>query len=255
MQSKFDFKISLNCPYKWCDYRPAVGYVFQEYLGVYDYFGFCDIDVIWGELSRFYPDKLIEKYEKFLVHGHMQLYKNNEKLRTLFMDRISSKVSYRNVFSSKYNYGFDELGRISINEIVKRKGGGGVKQYQDDSVVGDIYPYGNRFLWIKREADPRLSELVPIDYIKISGPKVSLFTNNEERECSYIHLQNRKMSLDICGNGEYYIRHNLISDDINKIRRVRPEHIVCKESGYKIISGRVRRAADLIRYSFSLHLV
>lgn len=124
MQSKFDFKISLNCPYKWCDYRPAVGYVFQEYLGVYDYFGFCDIDVIWGELSRFYPDKLIEKYEKFLVHGHMQLYKNNEKLRTLFMDRISSKVSYRNVFSSKYNYGFDELGRISINEIVKRKGGG-----------------------------------------------------------------------------------------------------------------------------------
>lgn len=32
IQSKFDFPISLSTPYKLCDYKPAYGYIFEEYL-------------------------------------------------------------------------------------------------------------------------------------------------------------------------------------------------------------------------------
>ena len=43
IQSKFDFKIILDQPYKLCDYKPSYGYVFEEYIKEYD---FGDI-VIW----------------------------------------------------------------------------------------------------------------------------------------------------------------------------------------------------------------
>ena len=36
-QSKFDFPIRLNDPRKLCDYKPAYGYVFQEYISQYDF--------------------------------------------------------------------------------------------------------------------------------------------------------------------------------------------------------------------------
>ena len=32
IQSKFDFEISLEKPYKLCDFRPAYGFLFEEYL-------------------------------------------------------------------------------------------------------------------------------------------------------------------------------------------------------------------------------
>ena len=32
IQSKFDFKISLEEPYKLCDYKPAYGYIFEEFI-------------------------------------------------------------------------------------------------------------------------------------------------------------------------------------------------------------------------------
>lgn len=38
-QSKFDFPILLNTPYKLCDYKPAYGDIFSKYLGGYDFWG------------------------------------------------------------------------------------------------------------------------------------------------------------------------------------------------------------------------
>lgn len=37
IQSKFDFKISLNYPYKFCDLKPMYGYIFSEYIKEYDF--------------------------------------------------------------------------------------------------------------------------------------------------------------------------------------------------------------------------
>lgn len=37
IQSKFDFKISLERAYKICDFRPAYSYIFQEELEKYQF--------------------------------------------------------------------------------------------------------------------------------------------------------------------------------------------------------------------------
>ena len=52
VQSKFDFKISLERIYKLCDFKPTYGYVFEEYLKDYKCWGHCDIDTIMGKINQ-----------------------------------------------------------------------------------------------------------------------------------------------------------------------------------------------------------
>ena len=74
IQNKFDFDIALKAPYKLCDYKPAYGYLFQEYLEGYEYWGYCDVDMIFGNLKRFLPDNVIGEYDKIGHLGHLSLY-------------------------------------------------------------------------------------------------------------------------------------------------------------------------------------
>ena len=67
--------------YKLCDIRPAYGLIHQEYLAGYDYFGFGDIDVIYGDLRKFYTDEILS-YNVLSTHsdrvsGHLFLIKND----------------------------------------------------------------------------------------------------------------------------------------------------------------------------------
>ena len=45
--------IVLNSPYKLCDYKPSYGLMFEDELKGYDFWGHCDMDLIWGNLSKF----------------------------------------------------------------------------------------------------------------------------------------------------------------------------------------------------------
>lgn len=38
--------LKIEQAYKLCDYKPAFGYLFSEYLDGFDFWGYCDIDVI-----------------------------------------------------------------------------------------------------------------------------------------------------------------------------------------------------------------
>ena len=46
MQKFFDFTITLPSPYKLCDFRPAYGDIFGDYIKGYDFWGWGDIDLI-----------------------------------------------------------------------------------------------------------------------------------------------------------------------------------------------------------------
>lgn len=41
----------VNTPYKLCDLRPFIGLLFSEYLEGYEYWGFHDFDMIFGNLN------------------------------------------------------------------------------------------------------------------------------------------------------------------------------------------------------------
>ena len=87
IQKKFDFSISLNKPYKLCDYKPTYGYVLEEYIKEYDYWGYCDCDLIFGNLNKILVPLLNEYYDKLFAAGHLTIYKNNKKNNRRFMKK------------------------------------------------------------------------------------------------------------------------------------------------------------------------
>ena len=103
----------VNEPYKLCDYKPAYGLLFEEYLVGYDFWGFCDIDVILGKISSFISQTVLDNYQKILFQGHFCLMKNTERMRYLFMEKYPNVIDYKHAYSTNFNCHFDENGPIA----------------------------------------------------------------------------------------------------------------------------------------------
>lgn len=84
VQSKFDFPVSLERPYKICDFKPAFGLICSEYIQGYDFWGHCDFDMIFGDIRKYITDDLLNSYDKILPLGHLSIYRNNEENNSRF---------------------------------------------------------------------------------------------------------------------------------------------------------------------------
>jgi len=58
IQSCYDFNLALNTPYKLCDFKPAYGEIFGPEIRGYDYWGNCDLDMIFGNIEKMADDAL-----------------------------------------------------------------------------------------------------------------------------------------------------------------------------------------------------
>ena len=116
IQSKFDFKISLKTPYKLCDYRVAYGLIFEEELKEYDYWGFCDTDVLLGDIYQFLEKHSFfeDDYARYGLFGHLQIFKNSQEINYIFMSGQGSnyRLDYQNVFTNDQSFIFDEANGI-----------------------------------------------------------------------------------------------------------------------------------------------
>ena len=116
IQELYDFPISLEKPYKLCDYRVAYGDIFSNYIDGYDFWGYCDIDLLWGDIRSFLTDDILSNYKKIGWLGHSSLYKNNNLMNKLYKCTYGGKSLYMDIFQSDSNCFFDEKG---INLICK----------------------------------------------------------------------------------------------------------------------------------------
>ena len=107
VQSKFDFKIGLNRPYKICDFKPTLGYVFSDLINDYDFWGNCDIDQVWGSVRSFITDSILDKYDRIQFLGHFILYRNTKNINELFMNK-GAIYDYKKVLSDEMHYSFCE---------------------------------------------------------------------------------------------------------------------------------------------------
>lgn len=78
-----------DSPYKLCDLKPALGYVHQEHAEGYDFWGFSDIDLVYGDLRGYFTAERLSKYDLYSTHarrvsGHFCLMRNTAKMRTAF---------------------------------------------------------------------------------------------------------------------------------------------------------------------------
>jgi len=103
------FDIAVESGYKLCDFKPAYGNIFQDYIKEYDFWGYCDIDLIFGNIRSFMTDELLNEYDVISARhdyltGCFALYRNNSMMRELF----KQSKDYRKVFTDPRNFFFDE---------------------------------------------------------------------------------------------------------------------------------------------------
>ncbi|GGF05835.1 hypothetical protein GCM10011518_13840 [Flavobacterium limi] len=107
--TKFGFELNFDNPYKLCDFKPAHGLLFQDILEKYDFWGHADIDMVYGDIRAFITPNILNGYDLVSAHknfitGTFCLYRNNDLMRTLFMESLD----YQKIFSSPEYLGFDE---------------------------------------------------------------------------------------------------------------------------------------------------
>jgi len=103
------FEVAIDCGYKLCDFKPAYGYIFSDYIKKYDFWGYCDVDVIFGNIRSFMTDELLNEHDVIsarhdYLSGFFALYRN----QTCFREMFKQSKDYRKVFTENRNYFFDE---------------------------------------------------------------------------------------------------------------------------------------------------
>lgn len=81
------FKIKF--PYKLCDFKPLYGEIFSDYLKDYTFWGYCDLDMIFGRISDFITPDILNGFDIITAKpaglaGNFTLYKNEVHINSLF---------------------------------------------------------------------------------------------------------------------------------------------------------------------------
>ncbi len=107
------FSVALNSPYKLCDFRPAFGLIFKDELVDYDFWGWGDVDLVYGNLSKFITNEILSTYDKIYPCGHLSLLRNCDVINTAFMINTKDSLDYKTVFKDSASYIFDEYKGIN----------------------------------------------------------------------------------------------------------------------------------------------
>ena len=213
IQSVFDFKININVPYKLCDYKPAYGVIFKDYLNEYDYWGHCDIDTILGDLNHYIPFEELQEYDRIFTEGHMTLYKNNDKVNNYFRT-LSAKdcQNYKDVYTTDDVRCFDEWGAHKGNGLSWILEKNGIKQYKE-SMCFDVNSTKYKFL------NARNKEMYN-GYFEYTHGKVIFWKYENKQyipeEVSYVHFQKRKLKIESTNTKHFYVvQPNVIKDSIH----------------------------------------
>ena len=195
---KLGMNIEIIKPYKLCDFKPAFGLIFEDYIKEYMYWGHCDCDLIFGDLNKFLTKLFENEYDKIFAAGHLTLYKNTKDNNKLFMSEFDGIKIYKDVYVSDEIFVFDEdyntnkNFRINIHTIFINKN---MKIFDEDfslnpkinsaEFINMVYSREDRNFIAKKNIDAR--------YYWDKGKIYSINNNGNKREYLYAHFQMRKM--------------------------------------------------------------
>lgn len=94
-KNRVRLKLNIEYPSGWgssklSDYRSLLGYLYQEEIEGYDYWGHCDLDMIFGDVDRWFPDSELKELDVWSNHntyicGCWTLYRNCDEVNQLFL--------------------------------------------------------------------------------------------------------------------------------------------------------------------------
>ncbi|MFT9266286.1 DUF6625 family protein [Oenococcus sp.] len=90
--------INLTNGYKLCDYRPLYGQIFSDFLTGYDYWGYSDMDVVYGDLMKYIKAGIGQHVEKIGELGHLTIIRNSAIANKRYLLPISENEKRINLF-------------------------------------------------------------------------------------------------------------------------------------------------------------
>lgn len=220
----FSFPVALRSPYKLTDFKPAYGHIFRDLLEPYDYWGYCDVDLVFGDLWAFLREPLEQGYEKIYELGHLTLYKNTERNRLLYRQR-GGVFSFRQVYAHPEFYSFDEhAGQILIS---KKQG---IRTWRREDMA-DISCRIHRLTASRQENYPD-----QVFYCEDGAVRRAFLREGrvETQDYVYIHLQKRRY--EACQPGPCYY---ILPDQLRPKAPGTPD-----PAAVKALSGFVSRETD-----------
>ncbi|MDR1568389.1 MAG: hypothetical protein LBS33_06900 [Streptococcaceae bacterium] len=187
VQSKLGSGVSIEKPYKLCDYKPAYGEVFGNDLNGYDFWGWVDPDMIFGDLRKFLTEELLAQFDKIKKYGHLVLIRNEKQFNEFYRQSELAKdhpgVTCQDAFYTKANVHFDESYFMNVlwDEVMPRT------YYKEGIEFADIEP--NQFELI---ATDHFGKGVEGVYHFVNGRLYRVFKGGVV-EVACIHLLKRTM--------------------------------------------------------------
>ena len=205
-----DFKVLVNKKigtsvinaYKICDYKPTFGHLFENYIKKYEFWGYCDLDVIFGNLRNFLTAERLKKFDKIYDLGHLTIIRNSEETRLAYKNNVNSKkIDYKKLLNSEFIFVLDETydqNHQGINGVLKANG---YKIFDDRKEYADISIKYNNFYPCHMEKYKYYYILNMENGLFLKKYKEKLYC----KEIAYIHLQQKKNLPVFCVNMDEYM--------------------------------------------------
>ena len=202
-KEKLNMEIKLDTPYECCDFKAVYGIIFEDYLKEYDYWGFCDMDMIFGDLEWFFVKNNLYMYDKFHSWGHLTLFRNNEINNNRYKLPCTEGMGYQDAFVAGGSTHFCES---EINKIYHMYG----FPFFDQRISADITPACKRMKLGGKgiNYDHQVFFWQNGKVWRAYQYKTKTSNGIEVEEFAYIHFQKRKMALpafDISSTDRFYI--------------------------------------------------
>lgn len=231
-EAVLDTECSLEHAYKLCDYKPMYGLCFQDEIKNYDFWGYCDADMVFGDIGNFITNDILMNYEKVFSRGHLTLYKNTEKMINIFRT-VTEDINWKNVVKNKKTVGFDEW--KYIHKICEKNQ---VKTYLEE-VIADIDCTSYVMKRTKGSAH------FPQTFFYKDGKIFMHQYNKDPQEFLYIHLQKRQII-------------NYVENINSKVIYFKPSEIVESDeikSGYhEMVNLNKGNLKDIVKFSLNRNL-
>jgi hypothetical protein len=104
-------ELGSNHPMKLCDFRPAFGLIFADLLRESAFWGYCDVDVLFGNMAPYLGTAFLSQYDVISMNanylsGSFTLWRNDERINRLF----ERSPDWRSILTSPDLRAFDECG-------------------------------------------------------------------------------------------------------------------------------------------------
>lgn len=179
-------------PYKLNDVKPMLGFIHEPDIAGYDFWGHCDLDLVFGDIRSIYTADILDTYDVISSHakrisGHFALYRNSIVMRNCFRKVKGWK---KNVTNRVYdNFDEEQMGRF----FGAGRGPRGAWRY----IPRNLNPYRRR-AYLKEQYTTPFADIDWIDNRK-KHPDVWFWRNgivtnadDGDRRFLYFHFMNLK---------------------------------------------------------------